>query len=94
MHGLTGGGWKRKRYRPWSKRKLPVGKPQAGAPRPTAEPFATAPAAYPPQTLPMPVTTSKTPNAPTARAGMAWRRALIQSFNRCTTASVFAGVAR
>ena len=23
MHGLTGGGWKRKRYRPRSKRKLP-----------------------------------------------------------------------
>ena len=49
MHGLTGGGWKRKRYRPWSTRKLPVGKPQAGAPRPTAEPFATAPAPDPPR---------------------------------------------
>src|SRR6185312_9519317 len=28
MHGLTGGGWKRKRYRPWLKRKLPAGKPR------------------------------------------------------------------
>ena len=51
MHGLTGGGWKRKRYRPRSKRKLPAGKPQAGAPRPTAEPFATAPATDPPTAI-------------------------------------------
>ena len=28
MHGLTGGGWKRKRYRPRLKRKLPAGKPR------------------------------------------------------------------
>ena len=49
MHGLTGGGWKRKRHRPWLKRKLPAGKPKAGAPRPTAEPFATAPAPDPPR---------------------------------------------
>ena len=28
MHGLTGGGWKRKRHRPWLKRKLPAGKPR------------------------------------------------------------------
>lgn len=28
MHGLMGGGWKRKRYRPRLKRKLPVGKPR------------------------------------------------------------------
>ena len=26
MHGLTGGGWKRKRHRPWLKRQLPAGK--------------------------------------------------------------------
>jgi hypothetical protein len=47
MHGLTGGGWKRKRYRPRSKRKLPRGNPGRSA-RPTAEPFATAPAPDPP----------------------------------------------
>jgi hypothetical protein len=48
MHGLTGGGWKRKRYRPRSKRKLPRGNPGRSA-RPTAEPFATAPAPDPPR---------------------------------------------
>ena len=32
MHGLTGGGWKRKRYRPRSKRKLPAGKPRQERP--------------------------------------------------------------
>jgi hypothetical protein len=30
------------------------------------------------QTLPMPLTTSKTPRPPTTTEGMAWRRALIQ----------------
>jgi hypothetical protein len=49
MHGLTGGGWKRTRYRLRSPRKLTVGKPRPGAPRPTAEPFATAPAPDPPR---------------------------------------------
>ena len=47
MHGLTGGGWKRKRYRPWLNRKLPAGNLGRSA-RPTAEPFATAPAPDPP----------------------------------------------
>ena len=46
------------------------------------------------QTFPMPVTMSKTPNAATTTAGMAWLRAPIQLFSRSTTASVFAGVAR
>ena len=32
MHGLTGGGWKRKRYRPRSKRKLPGGNPRQERP--------------------------------------------------------------
>jgi hypothetical protein len=50
MHGLTGGGWKRKRYRPRLKRKLPAGKPRPGAPRPTAGLLATAPAPDPPMT--------------------------------------------
>jgi hypothetical protein len=49
MHGLTGGGWKRKRHRPGSKRKLPAGKPRPGASRPTAGPLATAPAPDPPR---------------------------------------------
>ena len=48
MHGLMGGGWKRKRYRPRLKRKLPRGNPGRSA-RPTAEPFATAPAPDPPR---------------------------------------------
>jgi hypothetical protein len=47
-HGSTGGGWKRKRHRPGSKRKLPAGKPRPGASRPTAGPLATAPAPDPP----------------------------------------------
>jgi hypothetical protein len=32
MHGLTGGGWKRKRYRPRSTRKLPRGNPRQERP--------------------------------------------------------------
>ena len=32
MHGLTGGGWKRKRYRPRSKRKLSGGNPRQERP--------------------------------------------------------------
>jgi hypothetical protein len=48
MHGLTGGGWKRKRYRPGLKRKLLRGNPGRSA-KPTAEPFATAPAPDPPR---------------------------------------------
>ncbi len=46
------------------------------------------------QTLPRPETTSRQPIAPTTMAGMAWRRLLIQSFSRRTTASVCAGAVR
>ena len=46
------------------------------------------------QTLPTPETTSRKPIAPMTMAGMAWRRAVIQSFSRRTTASVCAGDVR
>jgi hypothetical protein len=47
MHGLTGGGWKRKRYRPWLKRKLPAGKPRQER-QTYRRPLVTAPAPDPP----------------------------------------------
>lgn len=46
------------------------------------------------QTLPRPETKSRKPIAPMTMAGMAWRRALIQSLSRRTTASVCAGDVR
>jgi hypothetical protein len=47
MHGLTGGGWKRKRYRPRLKRKLPAGKPRQER-QTYSRTLATAPAPDPP----------------------------------------------
>ena len=48
MHGLTGGGWKRKRYRPRLKRKLPAGKPRQER-QTYSRTLATAPAPDPPR---------------------------------------------
>jgi hypothetical protein len=42
----------------------------------------------------MAVAMSKSPHAPTTTAGMVLRRLFIQSFSRCTTASVFVGARR